>query len=114
MGNPANGGMATINSPNSTVANIITFLSGRLGRAIQDKTGLTARYNFTLSWAPGENETMGVGGMIFRPPTPPTEAAEPGVSLFTALQEQLGLRLESARVSIDAMAIDSAERPAEQ
>jgi uncharacterized protein (TIGR03435 family) len=114
MGNPANGGMATVNAPNSTVANIITFLSGRLGRAIQDKTGLTGRYGFALSWMPGENESMGLGGMIFRPPTPAPEAADPGVSLFTALQEQMGLRLESAKVLIDAMVIDSAERPAEQ
>jgi uncharacterized protein (TIGR03435 family) len=114
MGNPASGGMSTVNAPNSTVANIITFLSGRLGRAIQDKTGLTARYQFSLNWMPGENETRGPGGMIFQPAAPTAEAADPGVSLFTALQEQMGLRLESAKVTIDAMVIDSAQRPAEQ
>jgi uncharacterized protein (TIGR03435 family) len=113
-GNPANGGMAEMNAPGSTITSIITFLSGRLGRTIQDKTGLTGKYNFSLSWTPGENETNGLGGMMLRPPAPPpTEASDPGVSLFTALQEQMGLRLESAKVTIDAMVIDSAERPVE-
>ena len=42
-----------------------------------------------------------------------SSAAEPGISLFTALQEQMGLRLESSKVTIDAIVIDSAEKPAE-
>jgi uncharacterized protein (TIGR03435 family) len=117
MGNPAAGGMSTVNAQGSTMASIVGFLSGRLGRAIEDKTGLTGKYNFTLKWTPGENESMGIGGMFVRAPAPATaspEAADPGVSIFTALQEQLGLRLESAKVKIDAMVIDSAEKPEQQ
>jgi uncharacterized protein (TIGR03435 family) len=115
MGNPAAGGMSTVNAQGSTMASIVGFLSGRLGRAIQDKTGLTGKYNFTLKWTPGENESMGLGGMILRPPAPATpEAADPGVSIFTALQEQLGLRLESSKVTVDAMVVESAEKPEQQ
>ncbi len=115
-GNPSNPGMASMSAPGATMTSIITFLSGRLGRTIQDKTGLTGKYDFSLSWTPSNDETNGLGGMVFRGPgaTAPTDAADPGVSLFTALQEQTGLRLESAKVTIEAMVIDSAERPAEQ
>src|SRR6185436_1977882 len=112
FGNPANGGMATANAPRATVANIISFLSGRLGRAIQDKTGITGVYNFSLSWMPGEGEAQGLGiGLGLQPPGASGTASEPGVSIFTALQEQMGLRLESTKVQIDAMVIDSAEKP---
>jgi uncharacterized protein (TIGR03435 family) len=115
FGNPANGGMASTNSPRATIANIVSFLSGRLGRAIQDKTGLTGVYSFSLNWTPGEGESNGLAGLAFQPPpgAVPT-ASEPGVSIFTALQEQMGLRLETSKVQIDAMVIDSAEKPDQQ
>ena len=116
VGNPASGGMSTINAYGSPMAAIISFLSGRLGRAIQDKTGLTGKYNFSLNWSPGDNETNALagaglpGGLSIQPAA---GASEPGVSIFTALQEQMGLRLESSKVTIDAIVIDSVERPAE-
>ncbi len=74
------------------------------GRLIFDKTGLSGRFAFTLTWTP---EQM------------PTEAPPPGIppidpngpSLYTALQEQLGLKLQSARGPVEVLVIDSIERP---
>jgi uncharacterized protein (TIGR03435 family) len=69
------------------------------GRLVVDKTGLTGKYDFTLKWAPDS----GAGA----------DAANPdsGPSLFTALQEQLGLRLETGRGPVDMVVIDHAELP---
>src|SRR5262245_8535085 len=124
---PAGGGMSvslrgpgmpmTTSSERASLTNIVSFLSGRLGRAVQDKTGLTGSYQFSLNWTPGEGESGGfMVGML--PPPPPSaagsSASEPGVSLFTALQEQMGLRLEASKVMIDVFVIDSADKPAGQ
>jgi len=116
MGMRGPGMPTTVSSERATVATIITFLSGRLGRAIQDKTGLTGNYNFKLNWTPGEGEAAGLGGMMLQlpPGAMPSGASEPGVSLFTALQEQMGLRLESSKVMLDIFVIDSAEKPTDQ
>jgi uncharacterized protein (TIGR03435 family) len=79
------------------------FLSGIMGRPVQDKTGLTGRYTFDLKWALAENDS--VPPEFVRPPDPA------GPSLVTALQEQLGLRLQSGTVPILVVVVDSAERP---
>jgi uncharacterized protein (TIGR03435 family) len=75
-------------------------LAGRLDwvadRVIVDRTGLAGRYGFALRLA--------------SPTAPPSDA--PPV-LVTALQEQLGLRLDAARAPVDTLVIDSIERPAE-
>lgn len=63
------------------------------GRPVVDRTGLIGRFDFTLTWAPeGSNDT---------------EAP----SIFTAVQEQLGLKLVPARGPVDVLVVDSAERP---
>jgi uncharacterized protein (TIGR03435 family) len=114
MGMRGPGQPTTMSSQRATIANIIGFLSGRLGRAINDKTGLTGNYNFSLSWTPGEGEAPGLGGMTLNLPggaRGSDSASEPGVSLFTALQEQMGLRLEASKVMLDVFVIDSAEKP---
>lgn len=65
-----------------------------IGKVVVDKTGLTGRYDFELNWARAQQD-----------------ADRPGI--FTALQEQLGLKLESAKVKIDAVVIDRAEKPSD-
>jgi uncharacterized protein (TIGR03435 family) len=76
-----------------------------LGRAVRDQTGLGAMYDLKLEWTPDAP-----------PPTPDgAEAgsvADPGPSLFTALQEQLGLRLESLKVPGDVVIVDHVEKVA--
>ena len=87
-------------------------MSPMLGRVVVDKTGLTGRYDFQLTFAPegrgfGPGPGPGPGG-----PEPP--AVDPNTpSLFTAVQEQLGLKLESERGPVDVVVIDRVEPPTE-
>jgi len=86
------------------------LLSHQLGRPVENKTGLTGNFDFTLKWTPDEGRGQMPGG---QPPdaAPPPEANGP--SIFTALQEQLGLKLESQKGPVETIVIDHVERPSE-
>jgi uncharacterized protein (TIGR03435 family) len=79
-----------------------TALSGPAGRMVVDRTGLTGSWDFELTFAV-ENR----GG----PDTPPADPNAP--SFFTAVQEQLGLKLEATKGPVDVLVIDSIEKPIE-
>src|SRR5579872_1572706 len=93
-------------------------LSRQLGRTVLDKTGLKGVYDFTLDWTPDESQgrmfmgpkdaNLGAGG----PPAPPPPDAS-GPSIFTAIQEQLGLKLESTKGPVEILVIDHVEQPTE-
>ena len=93
------------------IAGLVQLLSQQPeleGRVVLDRTELTGEYDFTLQWAP---ENLMLNGT-----RPPDNAALPdssGPSLFTALQEQLGLKLESTKGPVDALVIDHVEHPSE-
>ena len=96
------------------VTQFATVLSQQLGRPVVDKTGITGLYDFRLEFTP----EVGQGGGPFGPagiaPAGPPPAADlTGPSIFTAVQEQLGLRLESTRAPVEVIVIDSAEKPTE-
>ena len=78
-----------------------------LDRPVVDQTALQGRFDFTLTWTPDETQFGGRGGQA-PPPADPT-TAPPG--LFTAIQEQLGLKLESTRLPVDVLVIDRLEKP---
>ncbi len=103
-----NTGVATLSSNAIPISNLVNMLSMQVGQQVVDRTGLKGTYQFTLQFAP----QMGLGGM---PPPPGAEASsnsdEP--SIFTALQEQLGLKLESTKGQIDTITIDHIEEPSE-
>ena len=85
-------------------------LSPMVGRIVVDKTGLQGRYDFQLTFAP-EGRGFGPGP---GPGGPEPTAIDPNTpSLFTALQEQLGLKLESERGPVDVIVIDRVEQPTE-
>ena len=89
---------------NTTMAEFVSLLQRAvLDRPVVDKTGLTGRYDFDLTWAPDETQ---FGGEV---PVAPSDA--PSAPLFRAIQEQLGLRLEATRGPVSALAIDGVERP---
>jgi len=69
------------------------YLGARLDRIVVDQTGLKGGFDFRLEWTPQE------------------AANPPGASIFAALREQLGLRLESQKNPVEVLVIDSAERP---
>jgi len=72
------------------------------GRMVVNKTGLTGKYDFMLKWTPDTGSSMANGS------TSP-DSSEP--SLFTAIQEQLGLKLEAQKSPVDVIVIDSIETP---
>jgi uncharacterized protein (TIGR03435 family) len=85
------------------------------GRPVIDKTGLAGNYDVLLDWLPSRLPAPPQPGTLVQPgtygpaPTPDTE----GPSLFTALQEQLGLKLVPAKGPVEIVVIDSIERPSE-
>lgn len=87
------------------LANVLARMPETEGRPVVDRTGLTGTYDFSLKWTP---ELPGTGGGAQGPP--PDNS---GPSLFTALQEQLGLKLEPQKGSVEILRIDSIERPSE-
>lgn len=81
-------------------------LSRLLGRSVVDKTALAGSYDFTLRWIPRPDEFTPLG----RPePTPPEDSSGP--SIFTALEEQLGLKLQPSNGLVEILVVDRAERP---
>ena len=92
----------------TTIDLLAADLSERLGRPVLNQTGLTGLYDGTLSYAPSAEE-LAVIYQLTPSELPP--AAHSGPSLTTALQEQLGLKLESTRAAIDVLVVDGLERP---
>ncbi|HZI77856.1 MAG TPA: TIGR03435 family protein [Vicinamibacterales bacterium] len=92
-----------VGSP-ASMEQVARNLVGGVGRIVVDKTGLEGYYDFTLNFAPEAPPQPGA------PAGPAPDATAP--SLFTAMQEQLGLKLEPGRAPIQVLVIDRAERPA--
>jgi uncharacterized protein (TIGR03435 family) len=86
-------------------------LAQALGRDVIDRTGLAGRYDFELNWTPDPGQ--GGGPFPGGPPSPDAlpAAGTSGPSIFTAVQEQLGLRLESAKGPVQVYIVDSISRP---
>jgi uncharacterized protein (TIGR03435 family) len=91
---------------NATMGDLASLMQrAMLDRPVVDKTGLTGRYDFDLEWAPDETQ---FGGEV-----PAASADAPSAPLFSAIQQQLGLKLEAARGPVEALVVDKAERPSE-
>ena len=91
------------------MAQLTATLSNMLGRTVIDQTGVTGAFDLHLTFTP--DMSLALPGA---PGTPggPTVAPDPsGSSIFTAMQEQLGLRLESGRGPVEVIVIDQIERP---
>ena len=88
---------------------LVHSLTEELGRPVLDKTGLKGSYDFKLEYAPESQGTNfsepGTGGTV------PRESSGP--SIFTAIQEQLGLKLESTKGPVEILVIDHVEKPSE-
>jgi len=84
---------------------LISTLSNSLNRHIVDQTNLTGTFDLDLHWLPDQLPNNAGG---FAPQLPIDTSWPP---LLTALQEQLGLKLESARGPVDVLVIESAEKP---
>jgi uncharacterized protein (TIGR03435 family) len=91
----------------SPLSNLTVMLTNYLHRPVIDKTGLTGVYDFTLRWTPDDNQAQASSGSSGVPSVDPTGSP----SIFTAVQEQLGLKLESAKGPVEIIVIDHVERP---
>jgi len=109
-----NGG-TRVSTTDSTLAQITMFLSNTLGRPVTDSTGLTGKYDYVLTYSregmegmggPGMTVTAVPGGGPLPPPPPPSDAP----TIFAAVQEQLGLKLEQKKGSVDIFIIDHVEK----
>jgi uncharacterized protein (TIGR03435 family) len=107
-------GPGSFNAGAASMDQLVSFLSGPLGRKVIDKTGITGLYNISLTWSPDPNQQDFTG--LPKPPgfPPPAQSGEnTGPSIFTAIQEQLGLKLESDKGPVESFIIDSVEKPSE-
>jgi bla regulator protein blaR1 len=88
-------------------------LSNQLGRPVIDRTGLKGNFDFKLEWTPDPGQSGGPfgGGPPGADAPPPPDPNGP--SIFTAVQEQLGLRLESQKGPVEMLVIDKVEKPSE-
>jgi len=87
-------GPGMLRSTSNRLQRLTDALSGILKRKVLDRTGLTGEFDINLKWAPDP-------------------AVDPGPAIFTAIEEQLGLKLESGKAPIDVLVIDRIERPTE-
>jgi uncharacterized protein (TIGR03435 family) len=94
-----------------TMASLATTLTRFVGGVVVDKTGLTGTYDVELSYAPDPGISPTGRDLPGGAPPPPPAANSDAPSIFSAVQEQLGLKLESTRGPVDVLVIDSAERP---
>jgi uncharacterized protein (TIGR03435 family) len=92
---PTADGRLALRSIRGNMMRFAEILTRQIGDLVVDGTGLSGEYDFNLQWEPDQN------------------AGATGPSLFAALQEQLGLKLESAKRSVPAIVIDHIERPTE-
>ena len=78
-----------------------------LDRPVVDQTELPGKWNFLLKWTPDESQFGGMGIKI----PPPSDAADAPPPLFTAIQEQIGLKLDAGKAQVPVLVIDKAEKP---
>ncbi len=96
---------------NATMADFTGFMQSIvLDRPVVDQTKLDARYDFTLDWTPDETQFPDRSGPA---PPPPAADAETFPDLFTAMQQQLGLKMESTKAPVDVIVIDKVEKPSD-
>ena len=107
-------GMGTYTAGSVTMAQIASNIAGQTGRTVTDRTGLTGNWDVDLSYTPDRMPARAPGTPADQPITVNGQPIDPnGPSIFTAIQEQLGLKLESGKGSVDVVVIDSIERPTE-
>ncbi len=104
MGLKGRGGPLTAHE--APISNLVGLLSMLLNRTVVDKTGLAGKYDFTLNWTPDESNDPNFFPSSTGQPPDPT-----GPSIFAALQEQLGLKLEAGKGPVQVIVIDHIEKP---
>jgi uncharacterized protein (TIGR03435 family) len=95
------GTLTRFNLLDKSLADLVDSIAGFVDRPVLDKTGLTGRYDFTLEFTHSNPDLVA------------RDSPEADRSIFTAIQEQLGLKLTPAKAPTEILVIDHAERPSE-
>jgi uncharacterized protein (TIGR03435 family) len=101
-------GLGVLSVRNATMQDFADLMqTAVLDRPVVDQTGLAGKWNFLLKWTPDESQ---FGSMGIKVP-PPTDAADAPPPLFTAIQEQIGLKLEAAKTQVPVLVLDKVAKP---
>ena len=106
LGGFSMGPVGVLHAGSATMADFTHVLGDVLDRPVVDKTGLNGRWDFTLKWTPDETQFEGMP--VARPAA---DDASPLPPLFTAIQEQLGLKLEGQKADVSVIVVDHVEHP---
>ncbi|HWC99351.1 MAG TPA: TIGR03435 family protein [Candidatus Sulfopaludibacter sp.] len=93
-------GQARLLANGLTIPRLANSLSQQLDRMVIDETGLTGKYDVTLTWTPDRGPNL----------PPPTEGVDAANDIFTAIQRQLGLRLVSKKAPVPVIVVDRMEK----
>jgi bla regulator protein BlaR1 len=101
-----NGDLTGMAAPTALLADVLSRQPELGNRLVEDKTGLTGDYDWTLKWTPAAMDSSSSADGAALPAGDPSTP-----SLFTAVQEQLGLKLESQKGTVEIIVIDHVEQP---
>ena len=102
----------SIEAHGATMESLAHAIAQQLGSTVVDKTGLTGSYDYTLKWAPENGTAMMTPAAGPGAPAGGEQAqASSEPSLFTAVQEQLGLKLVSQKEPVEVIVIDDIQHP---
>jgi uncharacterized protein (TIGR03435 family) len=111
---------ARMRQSNESMTDFAKMLQMQLGHPVTDATGLKGKYDFELAWSPGAGGMLGRGMMMVAPPPPPGGGGAPGPdapamedsgpTLMSAIQDQLGLKLEPKKGSVEMIVVDHIEK----
>jgi uncharacterized protein (TIGR03435 family) len=94
---------------NAPLSQIAAVLQNSMDKPVVDQSDLSERYDLTLTFTPDPAQAALLGG----PPPPAADNPDAAPDLFTAFQQQLGLKLESTKAPVEVMVIDKVEKPSE-
>jgi uncharacterized protein (TIGR03435 family) len=99
---------------NATIAEFASVMQAQfMEQPVVDQTGLgDTRYTFSLKWTPDPSQSTGYGGGPPNAPPPAPDADAPP-DLFTAMQQQLGLKMGMTKAPVDVMVIDKVDKPSD-
>jgi uncharacterized protein (TIGR03435 family) len=113
MGTSVSNGAGAMSAHAVPMARFIAFLSSQLGRPVIDNTNMQGVFDFHVEWTRDTNVSISPTAPSGAAPLPPPPDAPSGPSMFTAVQEQLGLKLDSGKGPVEVIVIDSVQKPSD-
>jgi uncharacterized protein (TIGR03435 family) len=105
------GVLGNLHAVNATMADFTQMMQTLvLDRPVVDQTGLEGRLDFDLNWTPDDSQFAGLRAQIH----PPADGADALPPLYTAIQEQIGLKLDATMAPVEVLVIDHVEKPSEK